>query len=156
MQNIFIIILISIFYQDLKERKVTLLLLLLSILLGGITHYSKNFDVIFLTNIAINSVFLVLLFFVLYIYSKFVLKKHLLETMGLGDFLFFITLAVSFPPITFLTIFVSSLIFSLLLFKVIQSRLTIKTVPLAGFQALFVVLIILVNTLCNFVNLYQF
>ncbi|WP_299627653.1 hypothetical protein [uncultured Tenacibaculum sp.] len=82
------------------------------------------------------------------------MKQSLFSAIGLGDFLFFIALAVAFPLTTFLIIFITSLLFSLLLFLVIKKKLKEKTVPLAGFQAIFLFLILLLNLTFDIVNLY--
>jgi len=82
------------------------------------------------------------------------MKKTINEGIGLGDILFFIALAVSFPIITFLILFSLSLLFSLLLFVILKPSLKQKIAPLAGLQALFLFIILFINLTFNFVNLY--
>lgn len=83
-----------------------------------------------------------------------ILKKALKNTFGLGDFLFFIILAIGFPTATFLVLFSFSLLFSMLLFFLLKHQLKHKTVPLAGLQALFICLVFIANWFFNFSNLY--
>ncbi|MDG2194279.1 MAG: hypothetical protein P8K77_05400 [Polaribacter sp.] len=141
-------------YQDLKERKVTVLLFLLLALVGGYLFYTAQVFEVFLINTSINISFIVMLFFLVLLYVKVKMNVKISEAMGLGDVLFFLVLAISFPTVTFLVLFSCSLFFSLLLFLVVKPMLKIKTVPLAGFQALFLSLVILLNWIFNFVNLY--
>lgn len=98
--------------------------------------------------------FLSIIFLVLYLYTTLKLKKSLLKTIGLGDLFFFIIIAMGFPTFAFLIIFSSSLIFSFILFIFLKPRLTNKTVPLAGLQSLFLVIILLLNNNFEVLNLY--
>ena len=153
-QIVFISILFAVFYQDLKERNVYLFLFILAMLFGSLIYYQHTFIEIFLINISLNTAIICAIALLLFLYTKIVLRKKLLEAIGLGDFLFFIILAVSFPTITFLLLFSTSLIFSLLLFLLLKSSFTIKTIPLAGLQAFFLSLVLILNWFFNFVNMY--
>lgn len=145
-----------IIYQDFKDRKVSLVLFVMAFLLGGYLHFKNVNTEMFLYAFLVNIVFILMLSLILALYSKIKMKKSLLNTIGLGDILFFFILAISFPTITFLVLFSISLIFSLVVFLAIKSQLKKKTVPLAGFQALFLSLILILNELFKFVNLYAF
>ncbi len=146
----------GIFYQDIKERKVFVWLLLISALCMGYLHFNHVLAMQFYYAILINSVVVLVLIAVLFLYAKMKLKSSLEASFGLGDFLFFMAIAIGFPTVTFSVLFSFSLIFSLLLFLVLKNRLRYKTVPLAGFQALFFGLIFLLNWAFNFTNLYQY
>lgn len=150
----FITTLLIIAFQDFKERKVTILLLILGVILGGLLFYQKTLPELFLLSIILNFTFLGLLTVILFFYSRLVLKKELLKSIGLGDFLFLGILAISFPTITFLILFSTSLIFSLVLFLFLKPKLQDKTVPLAGFQAFFLAIVLLINKIFSFVDLY--
>ncbi|WP_348712023.1 hypothetical protein [Tenacibaculum sp. 190524A05c] len=78
----------------------------------------------------------------------------LFEALGLGDILFFLVFAIGFPVETFLLLFITSLLFSLIIFISLKAKLRHKTVPLAGFQALFLFLILFINLAFDIVNLY--
>ncbi|SNR15446.1 conserved membrane protein of unknown function [Tenacibaculum jejuense] len=154
MLYLYLFILITIFFEDFKERKVHVFLLLTFVLLGGIVFYQNTFLELYLLSITLNFSFLLFLILCLWGYTKFKLKLPFFSAIGLGDLLFFTGLAVAFPTINFLILFVSSLLFSLLLFVIMKSRMKYKTVPLAGFQAIFLFLILLLNLMFDIVNLY--
>lgn len=153
-QILFLIVLLTIFFQDFRDRKVYLFLFILGVLQGGSLHFTNTILEVFLWNITINLVVILFITIVLYLYIKIKLKKHFLNAIGIGDFLFFLLFSISFPIFTFLILFSTSLIFSLLLFIVLKPILQDKTVPLAGFQALFLSLVLVLNWFFNFVNLY--
>lgn len=146
---------LSISYQDFKERKVYFLLFIGAAILGGSLHFIKTISwYTFMQSCLINYAFLAIIILVLSAYSRFKMQKKLTNTLGLGDILFFIVIATAFPTLSFLVLFSLSLIFSLILFLILKSSLQHKTVPLAGLQALFISLVMIVNLLFNFVDVY--
>lgn len=149
-----IITLLSITYQDLKEREVSFFLFILVGLLLGYFHYAESVWEVFLISIAINVIVVLLILLILSIYSKLKLKKNLNQTFGIGDALFFSALAIGFPTATFLVLFSFSLFFSFIIFLMLKRKLKQHTVPLAGFQALFLSIVFLVNWAFEFTNLY--
>ena len=151
---IFLVLLAVIFIQDIKDRQVYIFLFMLTAIVGGMIYYLKSTPYVYLINISVNLLFILLLFFILKIYSNYKMKKNIFETIGLGDFFFFGVLAVSFPITSFFVLFSISLIFSYILFIVLKSSLKEKNVPLAGFQALFLIIILGINSLLDIVNLY--
>lgn len=80
---------------------------------------------------------MIVLILVIYLYSKIKLKTSITETFGLGDGLLFFALVFTFSSVSFLTLFVFGLIFSLLVHLVFKNRFKFKTVPLAGYLSLF-------------------
>lgn len=126
-----------IFYQDLQERLVYWPLFVLVAIGSGILHFQSVLLENFLISVAINVSFILLLLGVIYLYSKFKLKIPMDRSIGLGDILLFIGLALSFSTISFMVIFVFSLFFSLVLFLFTKKGKTHKTVPLAGNISLF-------------------
>jgi len=117
-----IIVLLSIFYQDNKERLVSVYLYFLVAILG-IILYSFNtpsYLVMFfenLINIFIVSLVLILAFFT----SKLLFKcKFLNHSFGVGDLFMFLSLCFLFPSTTFIIFFVFSLFFSLLIHLIIS------------------------------------
>ncbi|MCF6307703.1 MAG: hypothetical protein L3J09_07090 [Flavobacteriaceae bacterium] len=149
-----LIALLSIVLQDFKERQVHLWIFILVGILIGYLHYQQTMNLIFLGSISINISIVLLIISILYLYAKLKMKKSLSDTLGLGDILFFIILAIGFSTGSFLILFTFSLIFSLLFYLAIKSKLHYKTVPLAGLQALFIGLVFLANWIFNFTNLY--
>lgn len=151
---LFLGVLACLVYQDFKERKVTAYLFLILAVFGGYIHFTTQYIEIYILNLLLNFSGLLILVFILMIYTKLILKKKFNEAIGLGDILFFLVLAVSFPTATFLVVFSSSLIFSLSFFLLLKPKFKDKTVPLAGLQALFIIVLIASNMLFNFINLY--
>lgn len=156
MKHLFLLILLIIFNQDIKERQVTFVVLLLGIILGGHLHYTNSFFEFFLFNISINVLLISLISIMLYLYVKLKLQQPFFEAIGVGDILFFLLLAVSFPTISFLVVFSVSLLFSLILFLTVKRKLKKQTVPLAGFQALFLFLILFINLVFDIVPIYAY
>lgn len=154
LQILLLCTLVMIFIQDIKERKVSLFLLLLGILFGGFLHFYAQNTMVFLSNIVMNLSFVVLIFLILWLYAKLKIKKSIFSVFGFGDLLFFILLGVSLPMLSFLVVFVASLIFSLAIFLLLKKSLTKDTVPLAGFQALFLSLVIISNEVMSSIDLY--
>jgi len=134
---ILILCLFYILFQDVKERKVYWFLFPILMITSGVLFYSTTLPELFLVNAMMNSIFIGLLFFVMYFYSKFKLKTSLSQVFGLGDALLFIGLIGSFSFVSFVIVFVFSLVFSLVLHLLLKARQKEKTVPLAGYMSLF-------------------
>ncbi len=149
-----IISLLSVTYQDIKERRVSLFLFVAVGLLLGYFHYIESSIEVFLISITVNISVVLLILLILFLYSKIKLKKNLNQTFGIGDAVFFSVLAIGFPTATFLVLFSFSLFFSFIVFLILKKKLKHSTVPLAGFQALFISIIFLVNWVFRFTNLY--
>jgi len=146
----------AIIAQDFRERKVYLLLLIILAIIMALFYYLKSDTLVYLSNISINLTVLLVLMGILFLYSKLKLKQTLNTALGLGDILFFVVIAISFPIATFLILFSCSLLFSLVLFLFLKPNLSKKSVPLAGLQALFFLLIFSANWMFHFTNLYVF
>ena len=100
-----IITLLSITYQDLIERKVSLFLFVVVGLLLGYFHYNESSTGVFLISIAINILVILFILLILFLYSNIKLKKNLSQTFGIGDAIFFSAMALGFPTATFLVLF---------------------------------------------------
>jgi len=144
----------AIVYQDFKERKVYLALLLIPLFSLGFLNHKNSLVHQFLINTALNFALVIIILGILFLYSKYKLKVPLQNTLGLGDTLFFLVIAIGFPTFTFIVLFSFSLIFSLVLFLIIKKNFKQQTVPLAGLQALFLSLLFSLNWIFNFVDLY--
>ncbi|MDC9723309.1 MAG: hypothetical protein PSN34_11165 [Urechidicola sp.] len=154
LKTILILLLVAILYQDLKERMVYLALFGLTTILLVYLQLQEITSSVVMVSSLLNISVVAIVVLVLSIYSKLRLKKPLKETFGLGDGLFFIVLAIGFPTATFLVLFSFSSLFSYALFLVLKPNLKIKTVPLAGFQALFLAIVLVLNESFSFVELY--
>ena len=156
LEIIFITTLGVLFYQDIKERKVSVWVLVVGGFLGGILHFMQQTQIVFVSSIVMNITFIALVFGVLCLYTKIILQNNIFQVFGMGDLLFFILLAVSLPLVSFLMVFIFSLLFSLLIFILVKRKLKDKTVPLAGLQSLFLILVLLANKLIPKIELYTF
>ncbi|MDC8005225.1 hypothetical protein POV27_14280 [Aureisphaera galaxeae] len=133
-----------IFYQDQKERQVWFFLFPLFALLGTTLFYMNTNSTTYLYAILINLLIVGMLLLVLFILSRWVWnKKSLKEALGLGDILFFVGFAVSFPTVSFINFFAFSMIFALVIHRLLLKwkSLTHATVPLAGWMSLFLIMI---------------
>ncbi len=148
--------LMAVIAQDFRERKVYLFLLIGLAIVMNLFYYLKSDTLVYLSNISINLTVLLVLMGILFLYSKLKLKQALNTALGLGDILFFVVIAISFPVATFLVLFFYSLLFSLVLFLFLKPKLLKKSVPLAGLQALFFLLVFSFNWMFHFTDLYAF
>ena len=154
LEILWMLILGMLFYQDMKDRKVYLWLLVSGIFIGGFLHLQYQNFIVFFAITCGNLLFITIIFALLWLYAKLKLKKKIFEVFGTGDLLFFVLLAVSLPAVSFLMVFVFSLLFSLLIFLLFKQRFTSKTVPLAGLQSLFLGLVLIANKALVSVHLY--
>lgn len=136
-----VVVLLLIFYEDMKSRTVRLFLfVLLSILLFYSSYNGKNLYTL-LINIIFNVLYIILITSFGYLYT--VLKKSgvsFFSSIGLGDILLLLCLSVWFEPITFIVFNTVSLILALVIHlslkQAIASYSQFETVPLAGYQSL--------------------
>jgi len=129
-----------ILFQDIKERKVYWFLFPLTAICFGLLHYHHVLQEVFWLTVIYNLVFVLLISLFTFGYIKIKLRKSLVSSFGLGDFLFFLASAFSFASFSFISIFVLSLIFSLSLHLILKKLTNDSTVPLAGYMSLFFLL----------------
>lgn len=145
-----IVVFLSIFYQDNKERLVSAYLYFFVAILG-ITLYSFNtptYLVMFfeiLINLLIVSLVLALAFITNRLFFKY---KFLNHSFGLGDLFMFLSICFLFPSTTFTIFFTFSLFFSLITHLTLNKKN--KTIPLAGYMSLFYALIYIFTIIFNF------
>lgn len=154
LEIVLLIVLGILSYQDFKERAISVWVLGIGFFSGGILHITEKGFILFSVNTLLNCIIITLIFGVLYIYAKFKMKQAIFNVFGLGDLLFFFLLAVSLPIVSFLVVFVFSLIFSLIIFFIIKKQLIVKTIPLAGLQSVFLGITLVVNKVFN-LTIYQ-
>ncbi len=152
---ILVLSLFFIFLQDLKERRVYGLLIIISGLLLSYLHYRGSTPQLFLASITLNFFVIIMLYGCLYVYAKLKLKVSLNTAFGLGDLLFFIALSMGFSTVSFLILFVSSLLFTLFTSLLLKVKYSLPTIPLAGFQAFFIAFIMMINWFFNLTDLYS-
>ena len=136
-KTILILVLIVIFFQDIRSRRVYAFLFPLVAITSGYLYYTNGIPSVYMASILVNIVFISALLLSVLIYSKLILRKNILEVMGLGDILMFTALAFSFSSVAFIVLFVSALVFSLLLHLILSRIKNQGTVPLAGYMGLF-------------------
>ncbi len=168
--------LLAIFYQDQKERRVFLGLFIIICLTFGVLHITTVGWYQFVISLLFNFGITAILLGVLAGYSKLRMPSvSFLQVFGLGDILFIVALALGFSTLSFITLLVFGLVFSLVLHQVwlgmlsqkrtktqVKQDLTptngsielSKTVPLAGYLALFFAGVLLVHWLGFYTNLY--
>lgn len=146
----FVAINLVLIYQDFKERKVSLiaLLLLLTANVFFVIYYGN------LSDSLMNFVFisLILLFLFLYVKIRFKNNLKLLHALGLGDIIFMLIMTLNFDLKHYLVFFNSSILFALIISLVLSDRKKNKKIPLISFfgavNVLFAVL--------SWLNVYQF
>ena len=143
------------FIQDQKERRVYWFLFPIIGVLGGLLFYNKVSLNIFLTSVGVNLLIVGVLLLVIFLYAKFKLKIRAYKAIGLGDIFLFLAATVCFTYPSFIVLFVSALIFSLILhlYKTRDKKQDI-TVPLAGYMCLFFLVCFSANWLGIVNNLY--
>lgn len=142
-------------YQDFKERMVHWFLFPLLGIALTLIFYKQTEHSFFLISLVTNVILITLIIGILYVYSRIIVKKRFINhSVGLGDILFFYALSVGFPPMTFIILFVCSLIFSLLTFLFLKKGMKLKTVPLAGLMSLFLIMVLLSDSFFEIASLY--
>ena len=126
-------------FQDFKERRVFWFLFpLLALLMTSIHFLYSPLTTIFFYHILLNLLAVLLVLTLVFLYTRLVQKKRFVDhSLGLGDMLLFIGLAMAFPTVTFLILFTSSLFCSLIAFFALKGRSAHATIPLAGLMGLF-------------------
>lgn len=142
-------------FQDFKERMVSWILFpivgsLLAVLYICNTSFEQFYPFVFTNMVLVSAIILVL-----YLYTKYITKKKFLNvSFGLGDLLFFYAFAFGFPTITFLILFVGSVLFSLAVFLLSKKQQKNETIPLAGLMGFFLSAVILASFFPNVPSLY--
>jgi hypothetical protein len=139
-----VILFIILAYQDIRYRQIQWILLLAIVVLSaswGMTRLSLE---ALLTHAAFNLSFIAFNFVLIvgYVHIRFKasLRSVFEQYLGIGDVLFWISITPLFSFYLFVVFFLVSLILSLfgfVLLRAISIRSPLKTVPLAGFQAVF-------------------
>ncbi len=155
LKALIIITLGFILIQDHKNREVYWFLFPGIMLLLGLLHYYNSLLINFSISIITNLLFVFVLLCILYLYTIIKIKKPFFkEVFGIGDVLFFTGIAVAFPTITFIIIFVFSILFSILVWAILKRKSEYQTIPLAGYMSLFLLLLLVGNWSSNIINLY--
>lgn len=123
-------------WQDIKERRVYWFLFPLVGVFCAILHYKNTLPELFLIAVSVNVVFVLVLIAVIFLYARLKMKAKINDVFGWGDAFLFIGLAFSFSTISFIIIFISALIFSLVVHLFLKKDKH-ETIPLAGYMCVF-------------------
>lgn len=152
---ILLIVFALVLYQDFKSRLVYWFLYpIIGILAFTIQLHNLPLSIV-LTNLGGNLIFVVLILAVSMMYVRF-RKLDFKNTIGIGDVLFFLFIASTFSIVSFLVLFVFSLLFSLILHLVLSNKKEQSTVPLAGYMSLFFGVVYAVSFFWNSTFLYAY
>ncbi len=154
-----LVILLLIFYQDLRFQAVSWIFFLLGFLINSVLAVKSLSFPDILLNMVIILLFIFFQLAIIYLFSWVKFKKRInifSSVFGLGDLLFLIMILPVFSPLNFILFFIVSLVFTLLVFVALKgfNLLKIKKVPLAGLQSLFLFLVILFQIFIKF-SLYN-
>ena len=132
-----ILLLLTVCYEDVTERQTYWFWFPLMALVLGVLHLNQTVWPVFVTSVGINLCVVWLFLILIYGYARLKLGVHPRQVFGLGDAFLFLALAFSFSTISFITVFVFALVFSLVLHMVLNTKSKPHTVPLAGYMSLF-------------------
>lgn len=119
--------------------------------------YNNSEPSFFWLNTFINLGAIISILLISYVIMAYVFKKKKLqESMGWGDVLFLFGFAVSFPTLSFLNFFIFSIFFTLAI-HFLQKKGNKKqpSIPLAGSQSIFLLLVYGANWLGFYPNIYS-
>lgn len=150
------IALLLIVIQDFKHQLVWWFLFPIVALCGGWLFKNSVSWSDFGIQVSVNLSLILVIIGVLFLYSKWKLKRNFLnDTFGAGDLLFFLAFALCFPTLIFLNFFVFSLLFSMIISLFLRFRFGRVSIPLAGAMALFLLGVYLSSWLGWSPGLYQ-
>jgi hypothetical protein len=143
---ILIVVFALILWQDFKERLVYWFLYPTIGVLAFYIHYLEAGFISALVSSIFNLLLISIVLIVAFLYAKLILKNNFVNgSIGLGDLLLFIFISFSFATVTFIILFVFSLVFSLLLHLYLKEKSPHNSVPLAGYMCLFFACIYLMS-----------
>ena len=132
-------------FQDMKYRQIHIVLPVLLFIASLYSVTNKFKDALGLKNTAFNMGLMAIIFFILVFYMT-IKNKRLLNPFenyfGLGDLLFYMAISPFFQLHTYILFFIISMIFSIILHLVFRKFVSHDSIPLAGFSALLLIVII--------------
>lgn len=141
--------------QDFKYREVLWILFPATAVLLAIRFILHIGIEDFMFFSALNALLVTLMLLLLWGYTKWIMRKKLLnQALGLGDMLFLYGFALGFPTLTFIILLVGSLCFALAVYSITIIFKEVETVPLAGLMGIFLILMLSCSHLPTFPSLY--
>jgi len=137
-EAILIVLLLLVFFQDLKFRAIHIVLPILIAILGIVILFARPYPFIV---ILYNSIFLVITLGGLYLYLLIKQRKPVnpFKSIGLGDILFFFAVVPYLSNTNYILFFISGMLFSIVSFLIMKIVSKTNLVPLAGLLALYMV-----------------
>lgn len=148
---ILLLCLVLVFIQDIKYRKIHVILPIVIFAACFFVIPVKKYDL--LEILLFNTGFFFITLGILTLYMSLKFKKFLnpfQHYFGLGDLLFYVAVTPLFLLKNYILYFILSLIFAILMQFVLKKIIREKTVPLAGFAALFLFIILLKDSFVDF------
>lgn len=155
-----LLLLAVVLFQDLKQRQISwflIPLLLVSFLAQGLFQIPAN-ELMRYTMFNIGFVVVQLVILTAYISIKNKRLVNIINSyLGIGDVLFIATVAAAFSPLNFIIFYIAALLFTLLVFVVVNllTKNFSKEIPLAGAMAAVMIALILVNQWVPGFNFYK-
>lgn len=148
---ILLLCLILVFIQDIKYRKIHVILPIVIFIVSFFVIPLKKYDL--LEILLFNTGFFFITLGILTLYMSLKSKKFLNpfeHYFGLGDLLFYVAVTPLFLLKNYILYFILSLIFAILMQFGLKKIIREETVPLAGFAALFLFIILLKDSFIDF------
>jgi len=146
----------AIVYQDLKYRHIHIVWPAGLFIAAIYTIISKftNKDAYVIT--AYNSGFFLFVFLVLFIYMS-IKNRQMLNPFknyfGLGDLLFYLSISPLFLLNNYVLFFVLSMVFSIIVFTLFRKMLSTKSIPLAGYASILLIVFLGKDLLFNYYSI---
>lgn len=143
--------LLFVFFQDLKYRHIHVVL---PVLIFAFCFYIFKNNTLFYPMVLMYNILFVVLTLALLVFYMSIKNKTFMNPFqhyfGLGDLLFFLAITPLFLTENYILFFVFSMLFSVIMQLIFQKIMKIQTVPLAGFSAIFLVLVIVKDVFLEF------
>ncbi len=149
--TILLICLIIIFFQDWKYRSIHVVLPIILFIIA-IFIIAKKTKILF-ELIAYNSAFIILILTILIVYMSIKNKQFLnpfQNYFGLGDLFLYIAITPLFLLKNYVVFFILSMLFAIILQIGLKKIMKQNSVPLAGFSALLLLILIIKDIMLNF------
>lgn len=143
------ICLLLVSFQDWKYRRIHVMLPILIFIFSYFLEQSKNNNNIAWRTMVLNSAFFLTTLGFLIIYMSIKHKKFLnpfQNYFGFGDLLFYISLTPMFLLHNYILFFILSMIFAISMQILFKKIIQENSVPLAGFSAIFLILVIFLDS----------
>lgn len=137
-----------VFIQDWRYRRIHLVLPIIIFVLSYFAIERKHKSIINIMGFNLAFLLITLSFLIIYMSLK---NKKILNPFqnyfGIGDLLFYIAVTPLFLLKNYILFFILSMVFAIVLQIILRKVISEKTVPLAGFTAVFLLLLVLSDTI---------